>query len=271
MIEYIDGPCRWSREAPSRLRRKARGGASAWRNYSTARFLDGSGPKVVHTVGFPDVECDAGAQIELLRDEHADRWRKAGLQFATEADMADCGFREALARALDLIRAVHPLYGTVAGLCRSLHVLLAADVDFDSSYSDPCLPFSVFVSCPLKMEPNRVERLAESIVHEALHLQLTLAENDQPLVIDAPEPQLVFSPWKNEQRTMRGLVHGVYVFGNLRHFWQRICAHRTERSSFAETRIEEIDSELAAVKDLAANPALTAIGRLLASLLLASP
>lgn len=271
MIEYIDNPCGWNRAAPSRLRRQAYGGVSAWQNYSTARFLDGSDPSVLHTVGFPDFEFDSGLQIELLPEELVGRWRRIGLQFATEADMSDMGFPEVLVRSLDLIRAVHPLLGTVAGLCRTLHVLIASEMDLDSSYSDPLLPYSVFVSCPLAMELNRVERLAENIVHEALHLQLSLAETAEPLIIDTPDERHVFSPWKNERRTVHGLVHSVYVFGNLRCFWNFVATHLTEYSSFAATRIKEIDSELIAVKDLVTNPALTTSGQRLATSLLVSP
>lgn len=271
MIEFVNGPCGWHRMAPTRLARQAFGGVSAWQSYSTTRFLDGSGPKVLHTVGFPDLEFDSGMQIELLPEVLAGRWRRIGLQFATEADMNDMGFTEVLARALDLVRMVHPLLGTVAGLCHSLHVLMSSHMNFDSSYSEPSLPFSVFVSCPLSMEQNRVERLAENIVHEALHLQLSLVETAEPLVIDIPDEERFFSPWRNERRTVRGLVHGVYVFRNLRYFWARIAKHLAEHSSFAERRIEKIDSELVAVKDLATNPALTLMGQRLASSLLVSP
>ncbi len=271
MIEFVDGPCGWNRMAPTRLRRQARGGVSAWQTYSTARFLERSDPTVLHTSGFPDVEFDSGMQIELLPDAIAARWRSMELQFATDTDIIDMAFPQVLTQSLDLIRAVCPLLGTVAGLCRSLHVLFASDLDFDSSYSDPSLPFSVFVSCPLLMEVNRVERLAESIVHEALHLQLSLVETAEPLVINTPDEMRVFSPWKNEQRTVRGLVHGVYVFGNLRYFWACISKIFAEHSSFAERRIETIDNELGAAKNLATNPTLTWIGQRLVTSLLVSP
>ena len=270
MIEYIDAPCGWNLTAPTRLRRLAYGGVAAWQNYSTARFLDGSDPNVLHTVEFPDLEFDSGMQIELLPEALAGRWRRIGLQFAIESEIIEMRFPEVLVRSLDLIRAVHPLLGTVAGLCRSLHVLIASDMDFDSNYSDPSLPFSVFVSCPLSMELNRVERLAESIVHEALHLQLSLVETAEPLVIDMPGEKRVFSPWRNEWRTVRGLVHGVYVFENLRHFWTCIAKHLAKHSSFAKRRIEKIDRELAAAKSLTTNPALTSMGRRLATSLLVS-
>ena len=270
MIEYIDGPCSWTRAAPGYLRRHAPGGAPTWQNYSTAHFLAELDPVVVRTVGFPDLEIDSGMQIELLPEALSGRLRTRGLEFASEEDMNETGFQGVLSNALELIRSVPPLLGTVAGLCRSLHVLVATDMEFDSSYSDPSLPFSIFVSCPPPTALNRVERLAENIVHEALHLQLSLVEAAEPLVVENQEETRLFSPWKNGPRTVHGILHGVYVFGNLRYFWNCAAASRPQFSTFAERRIEEIGCELAKVDQLPTNPALSQMGQLLAKSLLHS-
>ena len=102
-------------------------------------------------------------------------------------------------------------------------------------------------------------------------MQLSLLETIEPLVIDIPNRNRLFSPWKDERRNVHGLVHGVYVFGNLRCFWECIAAQLTANSSFAEARVEEIDNELKTVQDLANNPTLTTTGRRLATSLLGSP
>ena len=184
--------------------------------------------------------------------------------------MSDMGFAETLADALELAGTVLPFKGTVAGLCRSLHVLVASGRDLDVSYSEPSLPFSVFVSCPPAAERYRVERLAENVLHEALHLQLTLVESIEPLVIDVPDESPVFSPWKGEWRSVRGLLHAVYVFGNLRCFWKHVAGDSPGASSFARTRIEMIDGELDAAGPLVTSQSLTATGRRLAASLLDS-
>lgn len=264
MFDFIDGPCGWDPFAPAELRRHAPGGVSAWQDYATSRFLHDLEPIVLHAVGIPDAPCGPGVQVELLPEGVARRWRRVGLEFATEAEISAMGFPETLVGSLDLVRTVLPLRGTVAGVCRSLHVLVAPDRDFDVSYSDPSVPFSVFVSCPPPSERNRLERLAENIVHEALHLQLTLVESIESLVIDVPGETPVFSPWKNEWRSVRGLVHAVYVFGNLRCFWQYVAADVPEFASFARTRIETIDREMDATRQLVTNCSLTAMGRRLA-------
>ena len=268
--EFIEGPCRWDWRAPARLREQVFGDASAWRSYSTSRFLDGSNPDILYTIECSEHAGDSTVSVEWLPPVLAARWRNVGLRFASEADLNDMEFRQTLASSLDFIGMVLPLGGAVAALCRSLHVLVADGKDFDVSYSDPSLPLSVFVSCPLLTERNRVERLAENIVHEALHLQLSLVERVQPLIIDGPDEKPVFSPWRDEWRTVRGLVHAVYVFGNLRSFWKGVASKRPESSSFAQARIQTIDAEMAGAAHLVENRSLTAAGRRLATSFLSS-
>ncbi|MDD9982985.1 MAG: HEXXH motif-containing putative peptide modification protein [Gammaproteobacteria bacterium] len=270
VIEFIEGPCCWDRRAPARLREQVFGDASAWKSYSTSRCLDGSNPDILYTIEFSGHAVDSAVNVERLSPVLAARWESIGLQFASEADLSDMEFRQTLVSSLDFIGTDHPLEGTVAGLCRSLHVLVASGNDFDTSYSDPSLPLSIFVSCPFLGERNRVERLAENIVHEALHLQLSLVERVQPLVIDDPDEEPVFSPWKEEWRTVRGLVHAVYVFGNLRSFWKCVASKRPESSSFAQARIQTIDAEMADAAHLASNKSLTSAGRRLATSFLSS-
>lgn len=171
------------------------------------------------------------------------------------------GFAETLAQSLDIIGTVRPLQGTIAGTCRSVHVLLPPAPDFDASCSDPSLPHFLFVSCPPAPEEDRVECLAENVAHEALHLQLSLVERLEPLVEEIPREEPVFSPWRGEGRTVRGLLHAVYVFGNLRFFRGQVVSIRPGSASFAGARVETIDSEMAAVSHLPESRSLTPAGR----------
>ena len=266
--ELIGTPCGWDRLAPERLRQQALGDDFRWQPYSTSRCLDGSDPNVLHVIEDAEPPGDAGVMVELLPETHTGRWCRIGLRFATEADVNDMDFMRVLAKSLDFIRMVPPLQGTIAGLCRSIHPLLAPRNDLDVSYSDPSLPCSVFVSCPLPAEQHHVERLAESLMHEALHLQLSLVEIVEPLIKPARHERPVFSPWKGEGRTVQGLVHAVYVFGNLRCFW-RCAASTLPDPSFAQARVGTIDGEMAAAAHLVEGDLLTATGRRLAASFLA--
>ena len=266
--ELVDTPCGWDRTAPERLRRQALGGGFGWQSYSTSRCIDGSAPNVLHVIEASEPPGDAGLMVELLPAVLTGRWRRIGLRFAAGADVDDMDFMRVLARSLDFIRMVPPLRGTVAGLCRSIHPLLAPSDDLDVSYSDPTLPCSVFVSCPHPSERHRVERLAESLMHEALHLQLSLVETVEPLIAPVRHEEPVFSPWKGEGRTVQGLVHAVYVFGNLRCFWRRATSILPD-PSFARARVGAIDGEMAAATHLADDDSLTTAGRKLAASFLA--
>ena len=262
MIQFVDRPCGWNPSEPASLREMATDGRSDWQGYSTARYFEGQEPVVLDTIHHSGpTSLDSGIQVELLSRKVAKRWREVDIELAAEVDIDHSQFSKLLLEALDLVRTVLPLYGTVAGLCRSLHLLVPPGRGFDTSYSDPSLPFSVFVSCPEESESDRVERFAENVVHEALHLQLTLVERSQPLISGTPCEQTFFSPWRSSWRDVRGVIHAVYVFSNLRHFWNHVAAQGSESSTFARLRVEVINQELDAARHLAASPFLTEMGR----------
>lgn len=264
--EFIGGPCCWGRFAPASLRSSV----PEWKTYSTSRFLGVADTEMLDVFDTGVSSVARGLSIELLPPTLADRWQSIGLRFATIAEIEKLGFRKTLTKSLDLIRVVGPLQSTVSSLCRSLHPLLAPDTKIDVSYSDPDVPFSIFVSCPPDTERDAVERLAENLIHEALHLQLSLVECAEPLITDASKDKRVFSPWAGEGRTVRGLLHAVYVFGNVRFFWEHIVSNVPDSASFAQTRIATINEEMGKAVHLARNDWLTATGQRLASSLLAA-
>lgn len=262
VLEFVNGPCGWDPLSPRRLRRYAVG-VPEWHSYSTTRCIEDRDPVGPFAAGRLDSRIDPGISIELLQEETQRKWRN--LEFATKQAMIERGFPSLLTRSLELIGNVPALRGTIAGTCRSLHVLVASTSDVDVSYSEPSLPFSIFVSCPPATQRDRTERLAESVLHEALHLQLTLVDTVTPLVVEGAGHTRIFSPWKNEWRELGGLLHSVYVFGNLRSFWDRVAANRCKSVRFARRRVEDISEELEAVKRLVTNRFLSAAGRRLAA------
>ena len=110
-----------------------------------------------------------------------------------------------LQAAFDALRSVESLGETIFTLVRSLHVL-ESQRDTDVSFSSPGLPFSIFVSVPTPDERDAVIRLAESIVHEAMHLQLSLIEDGCALVTGGEDT--AYSPWKQRDRPVQGVLHG---------------------------------------------------------------
>lgn len=188
-----------------------------------------------------------------------------GLSLDSVAQTADA--LTSLASGLKRVAAVPTLAGTVGELVRCIHVLARPEPGYDTSHSTPCLPFSIFLSAPAG-EPDEDWRVAESIVHEAMHLQLTLIERAVPLVVAGGEGE-AYSPWQGRLRPAQGLLHGLYVFRVIDAMFEAVEA-RHGQIPFLRKRRREIAAEIAQVEDLAVSPALTAEGRAFARHLLAS-
>ena len=99
-------------------------------------------------------------------------------------------------------------------------------------------------------------RLAESLIHEAMHLQLTFIESVVPLV-NATEGT-AFSPWKGEDRPVQGVFHALYVFAVIREAFSTLAVVHPEAASYAMRRSVEIADEVKAMGN--ARPSLTAAG-----------
>jgi len=184
-----------------------------------------------------------------------------GLRLASDA---------AADRTIDLIEAAllevvepHPfLWSAVSELAWRCHIVLALDDDYDVSFSDPTIPFSIFVSAPARNDRSSILRVAENLIHETMHLQLTLFEDLSPLV-DTASTWSMYSPWKQQERPAQGVLHGLYVFCVLRWMWRKISLTTRNGTDqyFALRRISEIDEEISAVRALEESPALTEEGR----------
>ena len=198
-------------------------------------------------------------QLEVLPEKSRSIFKETGLIFApcslNEDDVPN------LQSALSLIGTVPPLYLTVAHFMRSLHVLEAPNEEYDVSHSDPSVPFSIFVTIPSAERYGRL-RLAESIIHECMHLQLTVFEGLFPLVDD--QNKVAYSPWRLAVRPLAGVIHGLYVFTVIS-TWLKILTRSNSlnpwEQNFVEKRQEEITRETDQVMTLPSEPGITDAGR----------
>lgn len=234
---------------PSGLAALLAASSPAWRafnacsSYGTARFLasDSAGPRDV--VG----EIRIAGQlvpVEILPQELAARF--ARLRPITTPGPDDL---DLVRKATALLEAVPDLAAAVSTLVFAIH-LLRADQGYDVSHSEPTIPFSIFVSVPSAGERHAVLRLAESIVHEAMHLQLTLMEKVVPLVSIDGEG---YSPWQGCERPIGGLLHGLYVFSAIARFMDCVAAARPEMAAKARLRRAEIEEEVSVLPDFGAH------------------
>ena len=164
-----------------------------------------------------------------------------------------------LASAVGLLSRDLGLEESIGSLVRSIHVL-RTDPGYDTSHSDPSIPFSIFVSVPTENERDVVFRVAESVLHEAMHLQLTLMEKSVPMVTCGSQG---YSPWQRRERPVQGLLHGLYVFAVIHQFASCLAALDETLRVAAQRRCGEIAEEVSELDDFA--PALSETGRNLRS------
>jgi len=181
-----------------------------------------------------------------------------GLRFAGSPQ----AFGEALVRdAWACLGGVPDVERSVTALVLSIHPLQAAGAGYDVSHSDPELPCTIFLSLPVG-EPHAVLRTAESVLHEAMHLQLTLIEAQAPLVRSSSST--LYSPWQQRDRPVSGVLHGVYVFAVIDAFMAERLAHgdlAPNDAAFAAKRREEIAEELEAAAGIMEHEDLTPFGK----------
>ena len=183
----------------------------------------------------------------------------------TSRDLAGSEALQGIADGATVLNSVSDAAKAVASLVRTLHILKSPDDDYDISFSDPRAPFSIFVSVPLQARAEAPWRLAEAILHEAMHLQLGVIEKIVPL-LTMPEREY-YSPWRNAKRPARGVLHGVYVFFAINHFVLRAlpCAGGADVARYLTRRIQTLRRQFAQIESFSECDSLTAVGAAFAS------
>jgi len=219
-------------------------------NYSTERFLIGIASEsnvLLKTLRLGDTSLlqfeASSSAVERYCAQHNLRIKKA--------EDSIVGIDSIQVALSEIIQPCTSLFAAVAELVWRCHILDTECEDYDVSFSDPAIPFSIFVSVPARVDRRSVLRVAESLIHETMHLQLTLFEICCPLV-DQRSNWSMYSPWKQQPRPAQGILHGLYVFHVLRWMWHQILQRtRIEMDhAFATRRIVEINDEISSVRAL---------------------
>ena len=104
-----------------------------------------------------------------------------------------------------------------------------------------------------------IEQMEAAI--EAMHLQLTMIERFVPL---ARASRLrYYSPWREEERPVEGIIHAVYVFGTIHYFLDRLSTRTPDDSVdvHIQERLGEICNQFDQIKEFRKCPSLTKTGR----------
>ena len=278
--DALRNPVCWAPALPATLREigvaeLVRPRGLDFESYGTARMLARSAKETRRIIGRvdPPVGAKGGVMLlECLPSATIAEVGAAGLSVLEVDDSTVPAEIGVLKQAWHLVHAAWPeLSSSVGYLVRCVHLLKAPSPEVDCSYSRPDLPFSVFLSVPEHETRTRTERVTEALVHETMHLQLSLVERRIQLVGPGLADALAFSPWRNCERKVQGVLHALHVFVVVQRLWQR-AAQRTPSGldrRFAEARVLAIRDEVTRTQHLAASPGLSREGRQLVRQLLA--
>ena len=245
----------------------ARSGQWTPRNYNAAGYyLNDLSVSPVKTKISSDSR-DQNIYIEVPCPDCLDGFYiKAGLHPYPDAQINNPFILTCFQEALQLLEYVVPSAMCIHALVRSIIVLVPDNPDTDISYSHPAIPFSIFISCSAQPSNYQEIRLLEAILHEAMHLQLSLTERYIPLIESSRETDLYYSPWRNENRPARGVLHGLFVFRAIYEFFSILLAHpqSTSIKFYTNRRLEHIAHEIRSLTGFPSSDALTATGSLFA-------
>lgn len=227
-------------------------------NYGSLRWLTRDARAPLHICARLSLPAGGQATVEVASAALQQRYESLRLRFDQSSTFG--GKRRCFEEAIAILECVPGVGDLVGHLWRATHLIAPQGEGYDVSHSDPELPFSIFVSAS-PAEQHAPLRLAESIFHECLHLQLTLVEREEPLILD--DSWTAFSPWQGHKRPLSGLLHGTYVFVAVDAFW----AEQIENGAFGDSLIYakrrrlEIHDELARIAPLSEADGLSADGR----------
>jgi hypothetical protein len=237
-------------------------------NYGTARALERNPRAERDAIGHlraPTTGTPHQIIVECLRSDVTKRYRDLGLEFYAPDQILSLNLLRIVDRAMQLIARVPGTALAVSTLLSVVHILKPESPEYDVSYSDPTLPFSIFVGIDPGLRANPDVRLAESILHESMHLQLTLLEESTLLI--AADNEHYPSPWRQTLRPTRGVLHGLYVFRVIQDFFNALLASASlsedERDHITQ-RVKDIEIEIGQTCDLSSSHDLTPAGRALA-------
>lgn len=251
-------------------------GAVAWTNASAAV----NAGRVVHDVDGNPVRVDDG-YVEVLgqsnapsfgcRPTQSDLWLRApfgqSIYFEDEA-IAD-QVVPLIHQALEIVRAWRPaLHAEIQRACRSIVLVRdpSAHPEKIVSFSDNSVPGALYVSVVQGDHFIDPYDLADSLIHEHRHQKLYLLERFAPMVQSSSD--LVVSPWREDLRPASGLLHAVFVFVELRRFWQHVLANGPERvRARAFNQLQDTDRHLDEAFQTLASCPLSKAGQALANVL----
>lgn len=244
-------------------------------NYGTNRVLSrnkNASRQIITKISKDEYSTDVNEIIllEMLPPETTHIYSKQDIEFYQSSEILGSPLMETLLEAFSILQLVPSIHTTVFDLVRSLQLIKSDEAgEYDISFSEPNLPFSIFVSIPPKKIFADFLRVAEAIIHEAMHLQLTLIESVIPLINN--NKREFYSPWKGEYRTLGGVLHALYVFRVLDTLFRELIDNvlvPSQLKAYLLERRDLIARQVTEVRDFASCPDLSLFGKVFVQKLL---
>ena len=200
----------------------------------------------------PTLAC----RVSVVPEDLTPAIEEDGLRTAADDDL-----KRLLPSAQGWLGAVPELEQLVLHVVRDIHPL-AAELGYDVSHSQPQWRERIFVSCPERANDVGALRLIEGIIHEAMHLHLTNEEKRGPLV--AVSSGVVHSPWREIDRPVQGVMHGMFVFACIHRFLRALTTTSLladDAHCYVEGRLATIEDEIGQIDLNKLSLRLTARGR----------
>jgi uncharacterized protein len=250
-------------------------GVAAWQRAFRAvragrRIHDYDGKPLSANVSYLEQVLDRPLKFEGLRIGEDDLWLRAPFGASIIFEGAEVSERAApvVEEALEIVRTWRPaLQEEMLRICRAVQFVRdpTAHPEKIVSFSDNSVPGALYVSV---MQGDRVidaYDLADSLVHEHRHQKLYLLERRFQM---AEAGELIVSPWREDLRPPSGLLHAVFVFVELRRFWEHVRDHGPERlRRRAINQLVDTERNLREAYETLRRCPLTPAGRAMADLL----
>lgn len=230
------------------------------RTYSTKDFL------ALHpeTLSFNKVVGRTWSErVEVLSPHISSRFEQLGLRFSTSSGALLADTMNVFRYVDHLLERESGLRTSVEFLVKAIHIIESKGPDYDCSFSDPAIPLSIFISIPEPSGKNRELRVLEAVVHECMHLQLSVFELQMPIMRTKQSGATCYSPWKRSRRKVQGVLHGMYVFHVVAYLYSVLMDSGVLKGSdktFVQHRLSEIASELVEVRGVEQSLDLSPIG-----------
>lgn len=170
--------------------------------------------------------------------------------------------------ALSIIEAWRPAVANeLRAICSAVQFVRdpSAHPDKIVSFSDNSVPGALFVSVTQSEGLIDAYDLADSLVHEYRHQKLYLFERQYPTTSPGV---LVASPWRDDLRPVSGLLHAIFVFVELRRFWEYVLNKGPSRlHNRAVAQLEDTERNLSDAFETLRGCELTRAGHKLADIL----